>query len=182
MRIRRARTNDAEAILAIYGPIVRDSAISFEWEVPDANEMRRRIESIGAEYPWLVAEDEEGLLGYAYACTWRARAAYRWVPEFAVYVAERARRRGVARALMSELIERLRRAGYVALIGGVTLPNPASVGLHEALGFRPVAIFPSSGFKFGVWHDVGFWRLEWGLTPGAPLPPQAPLRPDPLVP
>lgn len=179
MRIRPASEDDADGVLAIYAPIVRESAISFEYEPPTPAEMRRRIREIGARHPWLVAEDGDGVAGYAYAGTWRARSAYDWVAETSVYVAERARRRGVARALYAELLQRLRRAGYAAAVGGMTLPNPASAALHEALGFRRVSTYPRCGWKYGAWHDVGFWWLELEPAPGAPRPPAPPLPPSP---
>jgi phosphinothricin acetyltransferase len=175
MWLRTATEADAESVRAIYAPIVRDTVISFEWEEPDAAEMARRIRTIGAEHPWVIAEDETGVLGYAYAYPWRARAAYRWVSETAIYVHERARRRGVARATYGELLARMWRGGWRAAIGGIALPNPASIALHEALGFHAVARFPAVGFKFGSWHDLGFWRLDLQPETGAPLPPSPPL-------
>lgn len=179
MRLRLAAEQDAEGVCAIYAPVVRDTAISFEWEPPDAAEMARRIRSIGAEYPWIVAEEASGIVGYAYAYPWRARAAYRWVAETAIYVAPDARRRGVARAIYLELLTRMKRLGYRGAIGGIALPNPASIALHEALGFQHVADFPRAGFKFGRWHDIGFWRLELEPAPGAPVPPAPPDLPSP---
>ncbi len=177
MRIRAATEQDAEGVRAIYAPIVRETAISFEWDEPDAAEMARRIRTIGVEYPWVVAEDAGAVAGYAYAYPWRARAAYRWVAETAIYVAPAARRRGVARATYAELLQRMRSLGYRGAIGGIALPNPASIALHESLGFRHVADFPRAGFKFGRWHDIGFWRLDLEPAPDAPAPPQPPAPP-----
>jgi phosphinothricin acetyltransferase len=179
MRIRAATEQDAEGVRAIYAPIVRETAISFEWEEPDVVEMARRIRTIGAEYPWVVTEDSGTVVGYAYAYPWRARAAYRWVAETAIYVAPAARRRGVARATYAELLLWMRQLGYRSAIGGIALPNPASVALHETLGFRHVSDFPRAGFKFGRWHDLGFWRLELEPLPGAPAPPLPPALPRP---
>ncbi len=174
MRIRAATEEDAEGVRAVYAPIVRDTAISFEWQEPDAAEMAQRIRATTREHPWLVVEDDGAVIGYAYACPWRARAAYRWMAETAIYVAESARRRGVARAAYGELLARLRRGGWRAAIGGIALPNPASVALHEALGFRQVAHLPRVGFKFGRWHDLGFWRLDLEPDAAAPQPPAPP--------
>ena len=106
-----------------------------------------------------------------------ARAAYRWIAETAIYVAPSARRRGVARAVYTELLARMRRFGYRGAIGGIALPNPASIALHEELGFRHVAHFPNAGFKFDRWHDLGFWRLDLEPWPGAPAPPILPALP-----
>lgn len=177
MRIRTARPDDAEGVRAIYAPIVRETAISFEWEEPDAQEIERRIRTIGADFPWVVAEDGGCVLGYAYAYPWRARTAYRWVAETAIYVAAEARRRGVARATYGELLARLRRGGWRSAIGGIVVPNEASVRLHEALGFRAAGAFPRVGYKFGRWHDLGFWRLDFAADPAAPQPPTLPAPP-----
>lgn len=162
MRLRLATSDDALAIAEIYAPLVLDSAVSFELVPPDEAEMRRRILETLPQHPWLVAEDG-GLLGYAYAKQFKARAAYQWSAESSVYVRTSARGRGVGRALYQALIARLRAQGFAAVIGGITLPNEASVRLHEALGFEPVARFPAVGYKQGRWHDVGYWQLR--LTP-----------------
>lgn len=174
--IRSATPADAAAIRAIYAPHVTDSATSFETEVPSVDEIRRRIEAILPTHPWLVDDDPGkpeqaagGVTGYAYAGPHRARAAYQWAAEVSVYVDGRARRRGVARALYEALLERLRAQGVALALAGITLPNDASVGFHESLGFRPVGVFPALGFKHGAWHDVGWWTLRLRDTspPGA---------------
>ena len=158
--IRPATPDDAAAVRAIYAPHVTDSATSFETEVPSVDEVRQRIEAVLATHPWLVDEDADGVAGYAYAGPHRARAAYGWAAEVSVYVDGRTRRRGVARGLYDALLERLRAQGFALALAGITLPNPASVGFHEALGFRPVGVFPALGFKHGAWHDVGWWTLR----------------------
>jgi L-amino acid N-acyltransferase YncA len=151
---------------------VRDTPISFELEPPGVAEMARRIEATLASFPWLVAEDAQGLLGYAYASRHRERAAYRFAVDVSAYVAERARRRGVGRLLYRRLIAILRAQGFVTAWAGITLPNVASVGLHEAVGFTPMAVYRSVGFKLERWHDVGWWRLAL-IDP----PPAEPVEP-----
>ena len=158
--IRFAEPDDAEAMLAIYGPIVAETAISFELEPPTLDAMRERIASTLAVLPWLVAEDDGELTGYAYASRHRSRPAYQWAVDVSVYVAPAARGRGVARALYEALFDVLRELGYVTALAGIALPNEASVGLHEALGFAPVGVYRSIGYKLGAWRDVGWWQLE----------------------
>ena len=159
-RIRLATEDDAPACLAIYRPVVLDSVISFELEPPSREEMRRRIRSTLERTPWLLAEDAATVWGYAYAGPFRARPAYQWTTETTVYVQAGHRGKGVGKALYAALLGILRAAGYRSAVGGITLPNPASVALHETLGFRPVGSFKAAGFKFGAWYDVGFWQLE----------------------
>jgi phosphinothricin acetyltransferase len=160
---------DAAACAAIYEPFVTRSYISFEDVAPTAEELRLRIERVTERFPWLVAEDGGAVLGYAYACAHRERAAYRWAADVAVYIAEGSHRRGIGRALYGHLLELLARQGVQVACGGVTLPNDASVALHEACGFEPVGIYHRIGWKLGAWRDVGWWQLE--LAPaddGAP--------------
>lgn len=176
LRVRVATGDDAAAIAAIYAPIVRDTPISFELEPPDVESMRRRVLDTLTLRPWLVGERDGVLLGYAYAASHRERAAYQWCVETSVYIAAAARRQGVGRALYAELLPLLVRQGYVHAYAGVTLPNAASVGLHESLGFLPVGVYRHIGFKFGAWHDVGWWDLV--LTGAAP--PQRPGAPVPF--
>ena len=179
LRVRDARGDDAAAIAAIYAPVVRDTPISFELEPPDAAAMRQRVLDTLERRPWLVCEREGEVVGYAYAASHRERAAYQWCVETSVYIAESARRQGVGRALYAALLPLLARQGYVHAYAGITLPNPASVGLHEALGFRPIGVYKAIGFKLGAWHDVGWWDLT---LPARALPaqPAAPV-PYPLV-
>jgi phosphinothricin acetyltransferase len=172
--IRDATLLDAEAIRRIYAPVVEGSATSFEVEVPSAEEMRRRIESTIPSLPWLVAGSGSEVLGFAYAGPHRSRAAYRWSVETSVYVDARHRRAGVGRALYSTLLERTAELGYVRAFAGITLPNPGSVALHEALGFTPIGVFRSVGFKLGKWHDVSWWEHQ---LVDAPPQPSEPVRP-----
>jgi phosphinothricin acetyltransferase len=159
--IRAAGIEDAGAMLAIYAPYVIDTAISFEVEPPSLEDFRGRVARGTVSYPWYVAERaaDRAVVGYAYAGEFRARAAYRFTAETTVYVARGAHRSGIGRALMQTLLPELSRRGFHRVIAGVTLPNAASVGLHESLGFRPVGVFEEVGFKFGAWHAVGFWQL-----------------------
>lgn len=159
MRIRAATPADAAAIAAIYAPYVTASVISFETEAPDAGEIARRMGEADGHYPWLVAEGEEGaLLGYAYACAFRTRPAYRFSVETTVYVSGDAQRRGVGRALYAALLPVLEAQGYAQAIAAITLPNAASVTLHERLGFRQVGTYEKVGFKFREWRSVGLWQ------------------------
>ena len=169
--IRLAMAEDAEAILAIYAPIVRDSAISFELEPPTLAEMRGRIDAGAPSLPWLVCERAGALLGYAYAGPHRTRAAYRWSVETSVYVAAGAQRHGVARALYSSLVAILGLQGYRNLYAIITLPNPASVAFHEALAFAPIGVHRGAGHKLGAWHDVGWWQRRIGEDVHDPTPP-----------
>jgi L-amino acid N-acyltransferase YncA len=179
---RLARADDAAQVQAIYAPVVRDTAISFEIEPPGVAEVRRRIQDVLAVLPWLVREHDGQVLGYAYAARHRQRRAYQWSVEVAVYVAERARGGGVGRSLYLPLFELLAAQGLVSAYAGITLPNPASVGLHEALGFTPVGVYRDAGFKHGAWHDVGWWqrRLREPAVPPAP-PTPLPAMPDVAV-
>ena len=169
--LRRATSEDVLAMLEIYAPIVRETAISFELEVPGEIELSRRVEAVGARVPWLVAERRGAVAGYAYATTFRAREAYRWTLESTVYVHESHRGAGVARALMGALIDVCRALGYRTLVAGVALPNPASARLHESLGFEPSGTVPRAGRKLGAWHDIAFWTLDLG----GEEPPREPL-------
>jgi L-amino acid N-acyltransferase YncA len=172
--IRLATELDATQIAEIYAPIVRDTVISFEVEAPTADEMRHRIEYTLERFPWLVYERRGRVVGYAYAGEHSPRAAYRWSVAVSAYVHESERRKGVARALHTSLFAVLVLQGFYNAYAGITLPNPASVGLHEALGFRPVGIYSGVGYKHGAWHDVGWWQLSLQERVASPRPP-APL-------
>jgi L-amino acid N-acyltransferase YncA len=153
--IRSAGVDDGAAIAAIYRPYVLDTAISFEEEPPSPAEMGERIVATLAAYPFLAFERRGEVLGYAYGGPHRARPAYRWSVDVTVYVAPDARRCGVGRALYIELLGQLARQGFHSAYAGIALPNAASVGLHEAMGFRHLGTYQEVGFKFGRWRDVG---------------------------
>ncbi|MGI8904769.1 MAG: arsinothricin resistance N-acetyltransferase ArsN1 family B [Solirubrobacteraceae bacterium] len=153
-------SRDGAACAEIYAPFVRDTAVSFEQEPPDARQMAERIEAICAGHPWLVAEREDRVVAFAYASGHRAREAYRWTAEVSVYVDLAHRRRGLGAELYTALLELLRRQGICVVCAGITLPNEASVGLHESLGFQPVGVYRAVGWKAGEWWDVGWWQLR----------------------
>jgi phosphinothricin acetyltransferase len=174
--IRLASTGDAGAIAAIYAPYCDSTVISFEETAPTANEMARRIASIGATRPWIVLEDEGAIVGYAYASAHHERAAYRWSVSTAIYIRRDRHRRGAGRALYTTLFALLRALGYCQATAGITLPNPASVGLHTAFGFAPVGVYRQIGYKMGEWHDVGWFQAEiqpGGVAPTEPRPVRA---------
>jgi L-amino acid N-acyltransferase YncA len=156
--IRPADVQDAAGIAAVYRPYVTDSVASFETVAPDAAELARRMVS-APRLPWLVACRDGAVVGYAYAAAHRARAAYRWSVDCSVYLAAGERGAGTGRALYQRLLPAVRELGYVTAFAGIALPNPASVGLHTALGFTPVGTYRAAGFKAGRWHDVGWWQL-----------------------
>ena len=173
LHFRDATAGDAPALAAIYRPIVLETSISFELEPPDAEEFARRIEVAQSRWAYLVAEDDDGVVAYAYGGALRTRAAYAWSVETSIYVHARARRTGVARRLYPVLFERLAARGYRNAYAGTTLPNDPSVALHRAVGFEPIGTYPRVGFKFGNWHDVAW--LHRPLGDGDPLaPPQQP--------
>jgi phosphinothricin acetyltransferase len=169
--IRLATERDAEQIAAIYAPNVTDSIVSFESEPPTAHQMRRRIENTLQRYPWLVCERQGRVLGYAYASAHGSRAAYRWSVDVSVYVHQQAHRTGVGRALYTSLFAALNLQGFYNAYAGATLPNPASVGLHESVGFRAVGVYRGVGYKLGGWHDVGWWHLPLRERVADPDPP-----------
>ena len=170
-RIRVATPEDAAQIAAIYGPIVRRTTISFELEAPTVDEMRTRVVNTLQRLPWLVSLDGDGDVdGYVYASVFRDRPAYQWSVEVTAYVREDVRRSGVGRRLYGVLFEESRRLGYCQAFAGIALPNAASIGLHEALGFTPIGAYRNVGYKFGQWRDVGWWQL----TLQQPERPEAP--------
>lgn len=168
MVIRLATGRDGAAVAEIYRPMVASTAISFEVDPPDEREMRRRIEETLSDFPWLVCEDRGRVIGYAYGTCHRVRAAYQWSVDTSVYVHPDFHRGGVGRGLYTSLFRVLGAQGFVNAYAGITLPNPRSVGLHEAMGFRPVGVYRKVGYKLGEWHDVGWWQLL--LQPQPPTP------------
>jgi L-amino acid N-acyltransferase YncA len=177
MLIRDANaTRDAAACAAIYAPSVTRGVASLEEVAPDPAELERRIRAVTAGFPWLIAELDDVVAGYAYASQHHARASYRWSADVTVYVSQAYHRRGVARALYGQLFELVTQQGYYEACAGITLPNDASVGLHESLGFHPVGVYRNIAFKFGSWRDVGWWQKTLrehvpGRSPAEPIAP-----------
>lgn len=170
--VRLATARDAAAITAIYVPYVTGSTVSFETEPPSEEAMEARIIASASLYPWLVAVDEaDRILGYAYGCAFRPRAAYRFAVETSVYVDGDSQRRGIGGRLYGELLPLLEAQGFTQAIAAITLPNPASVRLHESHGFAAAGIYRDVGYKLGDWLSVGLWQRA--LAPLA-APPDEP--------
>lgn len=171
VRLRIADPVDAAAIRAIYTPHVEEAAVSFETEVPSVETMAQRIRERLPTHPWLVAIDGSAVVGYAYASPHRERAAYAWSCEVTAYVAGSALGRGIGKRLYAALCTLLKMQQYVNAFGIITLPNPASVALHQACGFRHAATFVHAGYKRGAWHDVSWWQRALQRPPSSPDAP-----------
>jgi L-amino acid N-acyltransferase YncA len=167
--IRDATDGDAAACAAIYEPYVRDTAITFETDPPDAGEMASRIAAAASTHAWLVLEDDRRVVGYAYGGPFKQRPAYRWSCEVSVYLEPGLRRTGAGRALYVALFSRLTARGFRTAVAGMTLPNDASVGLHRALGFEPVGTYRRIGWKNGAWHDVAWMQHTLASTEDPPV-------------
>lgn len=154
MEIRLAKPSDARSLLDIYAPYVENIAITFEYEVPTIEDFAIRIEKTLEKCPYLVAEEDGVVLGYAYASTYYARAAYDQAVELSVYVSQDARGKGVGSKLYDALEDLLDQMGYVHFLACISLPNEASLALHRKRGYQQVAHFPKIGYKFNRWHDI----------------------------
>ena len=168
IRIRMASPEEAGTLLEIYRPYVAKTAISFEYQVPSPEEFRNRIGHILARYPWLVLERDQEIAGYAYAHLYKERAAYRWNVEVTIYLSPAFHRRGIGRALMERLLEMLRRQGVRMAYSCITLPNPASTGLHAAMGFAEAGVLTDAGWKNGQWRDVVWMQKRLNESADAP--------------
>jgi phosphinothricin acetyltransferase len=157
--IRPAKSADVPRIAEIYNHHVRETVVTFEEQPVTDEEMTRRITETTAEYPWLVSEVDGTLAGYAYASSWKRRSAYRFAVESTIYLAPEFHGRGLGYELYRALIAEMRSHGLHCAIGGISLPNPASIALHEKLGFKPIGLFREVGWKFWKWVDVGYWEL-----------------------
>ena len=170
MIIRFARAEDCPALLDIYAQYIH-TPITFEYELPSAAEFARRISSTLADgYPYLVCQDGDEVLGYAYAHRLGERAAYQWNAELSIYLSSRAAGRGLGTALYLTLMDLLRLQGVKTVCGIVTRPNPASEGLHRALGFRLTGVREKAGYKNGTWHDVMWLEKPLGTYGPQPSP------------
>ncbi|NVJ65949.1 MAG: N-acetyltransferase family protein [Gammaproteobacteria bacterium] len=159
--IRAASIDDANTIADIYNHYIQTSIITFETELVSAEEMAKRIEETQSqELPYLVLESNNQVLGYAYASKWKGRCAYRFSLETTVYLASNATGKQYGTQLYQELFTQLKALNYRTVIGGISLPNPASIALHEKMGMQKVAHFKDVGFKFNQWIDVGYWQKQ----------------------
>lgn len=165
--VRPAERDDAPAMACIYRPYVEQTAVSFEEVAPAADEFARRIDRCRVSWQWLVAETGGEVVGYAYGSQHRERHAYRWSVEVSAYVDGRYQRRGIGRALYDVLLPDLADKGYCSAFAGITLPNDASVALHTKVGFTPIGVFRSIGWKFGRWHDVAWYQRRLRDMPPA---------------
>lgn len=156
--IRVAVKADAASIQAIYAPVVENTIISFELEAPGVAEIEQRLQKTLEVFPWLVCEYQGQVIGYAYASKHRERAAYQWAVDVSAYVKEGFRGKGVGRALYGALLPILVEQGFYNAFAGIAMPNAASVGLHEAAGFKALGVYRQVGYKLGAWHDVGWWQ------------------------
>ncbi|MEX2962923.1 N-acetyltransferase family protein [Microbulbifer sp. TYP-18] len=160
--IRDATSSDSGMIAEIYNDYILNTAITFEEKRVSSAEINDRLGRVqGSGLPWIVAIENSAVLGYAYAVKWKDRSAYRFAAEMTVYLAADAQGKGIGTSLYKELLTRLRDNDIQTVIGGVTLPNPASIALHEKVGMKKVAHFEKVGFKFNRWHDVGYWQLNF---------------------
>ncbi|HFI0724349.1 TPA: N-acetyltransferase family protein [Streptococcus suis] len=154
IKIQSAQIEDAADLVAIYAPYVENTAITFETEIPTVADFASRIEKTLEKFPYLVAVEEGQILGYAYASTYYARAAYDWTVELSVYVSREVRGKGIGSLLYAALEEELTVRGFKNFLACIALPNPASLALHEKRGYEQVAHFKKVGYKFDTWHDI----------------------------
>jgi L-amino acid N-acyltransferase YncA len=161
---------DAVEVLEIYKPYVRDTIISFEYEVPTLDDFSRRIKVVSLEYPWLLCLQDDKIVGYAYASKHRDRTAYQWSVDSAVYLSPAVHRKGIARILYESLFSLLRLQGFFNVYAGISLPNEKSVGFHEAMGFEEIGVYKKTGYKHGSWHNTAWFQLR--LTEHLENPPQ----------
>ena len=157
--IRNVQLSDAASIANIYNHYILNTIVTFEEVAIATEEMEKRISTTFPELPWFVFEKNKKVIGYAYASRWKDRAGYRFSYEISVYLKDGAQGQGVGTKLYAELIERLIENGAKNIIGGVALPNPVSIRLHEKFGFKKVAHYEKIGVKFGKWLDVAYWQL-----------------------
>jgi len=169
--LRLAGARDAPAIAAIYAPAVLERATSFEFIPPTIDEMARRIEAVAPSFPWIVAERAGEVIGSAYGSRHKERDAYKWSVDVSAYIRGDCHRQGIGRGLYTALFKLLALQGYRRAWAGVTLPNPGSVGLHEAMGFRHLGTYEAVGWKFGRWHDVAWFGRALGPLDESPAPP-----------
>jgi phosphinothricin acetyltransferase len=182
MILRPAHPQDCGELLSIYRPYVENTTVSFETRTPSSQEFLSRIVTFSEKFPYLVAEEQGEILGYAYAHAFHDRAAYGWTVETSIYVAQNCRRNHVGSRLYTALLRLLTLQGVKNACAVVTVPNEPSLAFHQALGFQVSGIMPDFGFKLGAWHPVAYLTLALGektIPPEAIIP--APQLPQHLV-
>lgn len=171
IKIRLATIEDGAEILSIYADYIKNTAITFETEVPSVAEFGKRIERVLENYPWLICEIGGKVAGYAYASKHRERAAYQWSVDLSIYISAKYHRRHIATALYKALIALLQRQGYYNAFAGVTVPNLNSEMFHTQFGFQTVGAFENVGYKLGKWRDVKWFALQIAEYPKEPRLP-----------
>ena len=172
MKIRLARATDAAAVQAIYGPVVENTAITFEVVVPSLAEIEERITSTLQHWPWLVATENDVVIGYAYSYRHRERSGYQWTADISCYIHEDWQGKRVGTALYQQLFTLLTKQGYCNVCAGIALPNPGSVKLHEGMGMYHIGTYRHVGYKLGTWPDVGWWQGDLQRVADAPVSPR----------
>lgn len=171
VEVRIASPSDAPALLDIYAPYIRNTAFTFETEIPTADQFRTRIENCLMKFPWIVCAINKKIAGYVYASAHRDREAYQWTSECSVYLDPGFTGKGLGKELYALLFDILKVQGLRNIYAGITLPNDPSVRLHEACGFSLFAVYENVGYKMGSWHKVGWWRLRINDYDTEPSPP-----------
>jgi Sortase and related acyltransferases len=166
--VRIASPDDAPKILEIYAPYILETSISFEMNVPTVAEFQNRMQHYLQRFPWIICEVNGQTAGYVYASLYREREAYQWNCECSAYLSNKFRGKGIAAILYNALFDILKKQRIINVYAGITLPNPASQRFHEKCGFKQFALYKNVGYKFGKWHDVGWWELQ--LNPHDPKP------------
>ncbi|MCU1290396.1 MAG: phosphinothricin acetyltransferase [Acidobacteria bacterium] len=159
MNIRPVKLSDSAQIAEIYNYYIKNTHHTFETDPLDGDEMQKRIEEVIEDHPFLVAEEDGNILGYAYAAQFRLRQAYEYSVEVSIYVKNEAKQRKIGTQLYVQLFDELKETNVHAIVAGISLPNEASVLFHERLGFEKVAHFNEVGYKLGRWIDVGYWEM-----------------------
>jgi phosphinothricin acetyltransferase len=158
--IRNAKIEDAAAIAEIYNYYIENTIVTFDEKLVSKMEMEHKILTVSAKYPFIVFEENDEILGYAYGGDWKPRTAYKYTVESSIYLNPKITHRGIGSLLYTELLKRLIEINIHVVIGGISLPNEASIALHEKFGFKKVAEFNEVGYKFDKWINVGYWELQ----------------------
>ncbi len=168
MMIRAAELSDAEVLVKIYNPYIKETTVTYEYEEISAEEFRARMEAVMPRYPYIVAEEKGEVLGYAYGSPYHVRAAYQWDCDLSVYVRKDARGKGIGKVLFSKLLDILTKQGYVNAYSFIDSPNPMSEAIHKKFGFAEIGCLHKAGFKFGRWLDMKLWgkRIADPEAPG----------------